>query len=212
LVISNSIADLGCGLGYNSVIFQKINPKIIYTGIDISDTAIHKAKNKYSSKNTKFLIKDLEKDNLPKDFFDFVYSSQLIEHFKDDEKFLLKIHQSLKKNGKVLISTVYKNKNAIYFYKNIKGEMSLAPDHINEYTKTNNLSKKLENCHFKIIDLDLKVFRYPLIDFCLKYLMKHIKNKNIGNFVNSPLIMFLRYYISIPILGFYNLQVIAKKI
>lgn len=199
-------------MGYNSVIFQKINPKIRYTGIDISNTAIHKAKNKYNNSNTQFLIKDLEKDNLPKDNFDFIYSSQIIEHFKDDEKFLLKIHQSLKTNGKVLISTVLKKKNAIYFYKNIRGEMALAPDHINEYTNTNNLFEKLENCHFRIIDFDLKVFQYPLIDFSLKYLMKHVKNKYVTNFVNSSFIMFIRYYISIPILGFYNFQIIAKKV
>lgn len=212
LVNSNSVADLGCGLGYNSVIFQKINPKIRYTGIDISNIAIHKAKNNYNNGNTKFLIKDLEKDNLPKENFDLIYSSQLIEHFKDDEKFLLKIYQSLKTNGNVLISTVYKKKNVIYFYKNIRGEIALAPDHINEYSNINNLFEKLENCHFKITDFDLKIFRYPLIDFCLKYLMKHVKNKYVTNFVNSSFIMFIRYYISIPILGFYNFQIIAKKV
>lgn len=208
---NDSIADLGCGLAGNGIIFHRYNPKIIYTGIDIADKAIAKAKIINQNQNSNFLVKNLVKNTLPKNRFSLVYCSQLIEHIKDDELFIKKIYQSLKPNGNLIISTVYKKKNAIYIYKNSNDEIALAPDHINEYTKVNSLLNKLKKSNFQIIDYDLTLFKYPLIDVALKLLMKHSKSKFTIKLVNSTPIMFLRYYLYIPIFGFYNFQIIAKK-
>jgi len=211
LAKNKSIADLGCGSGGNAIFFQKINPNIKYTGIDISKNAITKAKAINNNKNTNFIVDDLEKNNLLKNYFSMVFCSQLIEHFKEDEKFLAKIYQSLKPNGTLLLSTVYRTKTAIWLYKNSRGERVLAPDHINEYTNVSNLLNKLKRCGFRIIDYDLTMFRYPIIDIGLRFLMKYFKSKFVIKLVNSPLIMSIRYYFVVPIFGFYNFQILAKK-
>jgi 2-polyprenyl-3-methyl-5-hydroxy-6-metoxy-1,4-benzoquinol methylase len=209
---TKSVADLGCGLGGNAILFQKINPKIKYIGVDISNEAIIKAKKINRNEKINFLVDDLEKSILPKDYFTTIYCSQLIEHIKDDERFIYTINQSLKTGGNLLISTVYRKPLAVYLYKNINNERVLAPDHINEYTNINDLFVKLKKCGFKIIDYDLSIFKFPLIDIFLKLLMKSFKSKNLVKIVNSSLIMFIRYYLSVPIFGFYNFQIIAKKV
>jgi 2-polyprenyl-3-methyl-5-hydroxy-6-metoxy-1,4-benzoquinol methylase len=209
---TKSLADLGCGLGGNAIVFQQINPRLEYTGIDISEEAIAKAQKINKSKKIKFLVNDLEKNTLPKDHFTLIYCSQLIEHIKDDEKFLLNINQSLKTKGDLLISTVYKKPSSFYFYKNVNNERVLAPDHINEYINIKDLFEKLKKSGFRVIDYDLSIFKYPLIDIILKLLMRFIKSKNLIKIVNSSFVMFIRYYLSVPIFGFYNFQVIAKKI
>lgn len=207
----NSLADLGCGSGGNNLSFQKINPDLEYTGIDISSQAISKANRKNTSPKTHYLIADLEKSNSLPGQFDLIYCSQLIEHISADQKFIDQLSHSLTPFGYLLLSTVYKRKHAFYIYKNIRGERVLAPDHLNEFTDVNDLLNKLKKSGFKIIDYDLTLFRFPLIDFALKFLMKHFKSKILYGLVNSPFIMFLRYYLSVPIPGFYNFQILAKK-
>ena len=211
LTKNESIADFGCGSGGNAIFFQKINPNIKYTGIDISKNAITKAKAINKNKKTNFIVDDLENKSSLKYRFAMVFCSQLIEHFKEDEKFLSKIHQSLKHDGTLLLSTVYRTKTAVWLYKNNRGERVLAPDHINEYTNVFDLLKKLKNCGFKIVDYDLTMFRYPIIDIGLRFLMKHFKSKFVIKLVNSPLIMSIRYYFVMPIFGFYNFQILAKR-
>jgi len=209
---SKTIADLGCGLGGNAIFFNKLNTKIKYTGFDISNKAITKAKKFIKLPNVNFLLKNLVKAYLPKDKFTSIYCSQLIEHLKDDNRLIFQVNQSLKAKGYFVISTVYKNKNSFYFYKNIYNQRALAPDHVNEYTNKNTIFNKLRKNGFKIINYDLSLFKYPLIDPALKILMKLVKHSLVLKLVNSRQIMFLRYYLSIPIIGFYNFQIIAKKI
>jgi len=208
---NKSIADLGCGSGGNALIFHQINSKIFYTGIDISTEAINKAKTNNQNPNVHFQIADLNKTKLPKNHFSLIFCSQLLEHLKNSRQFLINTFKSLQPNGYLVLSTVYKKNNAKYIYKNINGKYALAPDHINEYSNTSSLLNQLKQCGFKIIDYDLSLFRYPIIDTFLKFLMAHFQNKLVFKLVNSPLIMFFRYYLSIPIFGFYNFQIIAKK-
>lgn len=211
LKTTDCVVDLGCGAGGNNIFFHQINPKIKYIGIDISQEALKKAKFINCYKNSVFIQKNLFKNTLPKNSYSLVYCSQLLEHIKNDKTFIKKIYQSLKPSGNLIISTVYKKKNAIYFYKNYLGERVLAPDHNNEYTKIDTLLNLLSKTDFKIIDYDLTLFRYPLIDVFLKPITKIFQNKSLNKFVNSSFIMFLRYYLVIPIFGFYNFQIIAKK-
>jgi len=208
---NDSIADLGCGMNGNAKIFQSINPKIIYTGVDFSKIAINKAKKLNHNINTHYIVQDVEKGSFLKNKFSLVFCSQLIEHVKDDNKFISNIFESLKPKGDLLISTVYRKNGAKYIYKNMYGESVLAPDHINEYTDVNSLLDKLRKQGFEIIDYDLTLFRYPIIDVGLKYIMKYFNNQLTFKIINSSLMMAIRYYLVVPIFGFYNFQVIAKK-
>jgi len=209
---SISIADLGCGLGGNAKFFNILNPKIQYTGFDISNKAITKAKKYNKIPNTNYIVKNLDGGYLPKHSFSTIYCSQLLEHLKNDEHLIKQINNSLNTNGFLIISTVFKKKKSFYLYKNIYNQRVLAPDHINEYSDTKNLFNKLKNNNFKIICYDLSLFKFPIIDPLLKILMKLIKKNYITKIVNSSMIMFIRHHLTIPIYGFYNFQIIAKKI
>jgi SAM-dependent methyltransferase len=207
---SKSVADLGCGRGGNVVQFRKVNPNIRYTGIDISPIVIAEARDLFGDSQTRFEAQDLSKDRQINKY-DLIYCSQLVEHLEDDESFISRMNKSLTPEGYLLLSTVYKKKNAVYLYKNKRGERALAPDHINEYSEVKLLLDKLIINHFEIIDFDLVMFRFPLIDVILKILMKYAKGKTTSIIVNSPLVMKMRYYLMVPILGFYNFQIIARR-
>lgn len=210
---SQSIADLGCGHGGTLKLFRGINPTSRLIGVDCSDVALKKAKMVMSDdKNYQLVDTDLSKTKLTQKNLSLVYCSQLLEHLSDSKTFLTNINHSLGDNGTLLLSTVYKKNWAWYFYKNIKGEIVLAPDHINEYSEVKTLQNQLKNAGFKVEDYDLTLFRYPIIDIFLRPAAKFLKGQAFFNFSNSPFIMQLRHYLTIPIIGFYNFQIIAKKI
>ncbi|MEL7666335.1 MAG: methyltransferase domain-containing protein [Candidatus Shapirobacteria bacterium] len=144
--------------------------------------------------------------------FDLIYCSQLVEHLQEPEILFKKVYSALKANGTFLISTVYRKSWAKYIYKNKYGQSVLAHDHINEYQEISILLNQLRESGFNVTDYDITMFRFPIIDLIIKPCMQIIRNKKFINFCNSRLIMELRYYFVIPIIGFYNIQLIANPI
>lgn len=209
---SNSIIDLGSGQGGTLRIFRKLNNKAILTGIDFSDVALKYTKEKMKNdKKLKLINTDLNNIDLGKEKYDLVYCSQVLEHLSKSQEFLNNIYKSLKPKGSLVLCTVYKKNWAWYFYRNKFNQIALSPDHINEYKKVNDLFNQLEKAGFKKIDYSLKLFRYPLIDPIIKILMKFIKNKKFFEFCNTNFMMKIRSLVMIPVLGFYNFQIISKK-
>lgn len=208
---AKTVVDLGCGVGGNVVQFREINPRVKFTGIDFSTTGINRGRRLFGDKNTDFIINDLSRDDLPNKKYDLIYCSQLLEHLEKDEVFLKKVYKITEDDGYLFLSTVYKKKGSYYFYKNQRGERVLAPDHINEYTDKNDLLTKIEKSGYKIIDYDLVMFSYPLIDIGLKMVMKKFKGRLLTKIVNSRTMMRLRRLTWVPIWGFYNFQIIAIK-
>lgn len=142
----NSMIDLGCGDGIIIHAIKKEFPKIKITGVDISERRINGLKQKFPSDN--FYIKDVCDTKL-KEKFDFIHSSQVIEHVKYDSKMVEEISRLLKKNGILFCSSVIKKPLAIYRYRN-NGKFVLDPTHEKEYKNQNeflNLFKR----NFKLI-------------------------------------------------------------
>lgn len=133
--ISGKVLELGCGWGRG--VEKLISACEHYTGLD---------------KNTE-LIKALQA-NYPKHYFntvdlpylsefqdntfDFVVTFQVIEHIKDDHKFLQEAHRVLKPNGKIFLTTVNKDYS-----------LSRNPWHVREY-KTNELKSLMEKYFSKV--------------------------------------------------------------
>ncbi|MEM3555948.1 MAG: class I SAM-dependent methyltransferase [Candidatus Micrarchaeia archaeon] len=100
-LVGNRILDCGCGDGS---LLDVISEDTYYVGIDVNEERIEKDK-KRGRRNARFLLGDVEQDELKVGKFDVVVACALIEHLKNPKKFLLKISKLLSKNGRILITT-----------------------------------------------------------------------------------------------------------
>lgn len=208
---ARSIADLGCGHGGSLLFFAELNHHAKITGIDYSAVAIEKATRLAAAEpRIETKVADLTRMALPEGF-DLIYSSQVIEHLVEREAFVRNIHASLAAGGMLLLATVYKKSWARYIYRNAEGKNVLDPTHVHEYTDLDELPSLLNKVGFKVVDYDLNLFRFPLIDIPFKLLTRMFKTRWMWHLANSSLVMLFRRWTGIPIFGFYNLQIVAKK-
>ena len=126
-----NIVDLGCGDGTLIYAIKKAYSKMKITGIDISPRRINNLKSKFPK--SKFYCRDVCQTKLKKESFDFVHSSQTIEHVEDDKKMVEEMYRLLKKEGILLVSSVIKKPFAVYKYINRHKKFALDPTHEKEY-------------------------------------------------------------------------------
>lgn len=188
--------DLGCGDG---VLLNALNKKGYFENkkvyaVDLSENRINLVK----EINKKFvcLVSDAcNVSDIKENSIDFLVSSQVIEHVKNDEIMIKEIYRMLKKDGIAYISTVFKKKYAWYFYR-CNGQWVLDPTHVREYTNEDQLFGILERNNFKIIESRKTLIKRSVLDFS----MKRIGVKKETKILN------------IPILGYYNWEIVCKKI
>lgn len=100
------ILDLGIGQGYLEQKLKELGIKHEIHGVDISKTAIDRARKKF---NGKFTVTDILKiDNLyPANSFDVIIAIEVIEHISPNDIFTLyrKIYTLLRRNGTFIVST-----------------------------------------------------------------------------------------------------------
>lgn len=98
------ILDVACGEGYGSYCMSLWGAEKVYA-IDISQTAIDKAKKYFSHDKIDFMCNEAEKlEMLEDNSIDLVVSFETIEHVNNDKKFLQEIRRVVKKDGMVIIS------------------------------------------------------------------------------------------------------------
>ncbi len=96
------ILDLGAGTGLMSAFFNTKYPEASYTLVDISESMLNKARERFSKfSNFLFLQEDFSALHFPQEHFDLVISSLAIHHLDDELKQLLfgKVYHFLKKGG-----------------------------------------------------------------------------------------------------------------
>lgn len=96
---ATKILDLGCGEGTRLNHFCKRGKELV--GVDISSTAIKKAKEQYPMIN--FVSGDLEKLPLKDESFDLVYSAFVLEHLDNPEKAITEAVRVLEKDGDLVL-------------------------------------------------------------------------------------------------------------
>jgi SAM-dependent methyltransferase len=132
------VLEIGSGSGYGTNRLAK-NAKSI-TAIDKNRASINESREKYSFSNINFMCCKVENYSSDEKF-DVIISLQVIEHLKDPEILLKKIHRSSEKNGLFIVSTP--NRLTQSYKEN--------PYHYREYSPKE-LLKILSN-HFREVDL-----------------------------------------------------------
>lgn len=118
--ISGDVLEVGCGEGRG---VELIAPNAdSFTGIDKIPQVIENLKAFYPKGDFQQMVIP-PFSGLKNNTYDVVVSFQVIEHIKNDRKYLKEIHRVLKPGGRALITTP-----------NIKMSLSRNPWHIREYT------------------------------------------------------------------------------
>ena len=148
------VLDVGCGGGLVSESLCRLGSNV--TGIDFVEKNIEIAK-EHSLKrklNINYIHGDIEKIKINKKF-DLIIMFEILEHLNNWKLFLSFIKRLMKKDGKIIISTINRNLiskyTAIYLAENFlgwipKGTHSyskfIKPKEIENYMKKNNLILK----------------------------------------------------------------------
>ncbi len=95
------VLDYGCGMGgISQLLYEKYRCTV--DGVDISENELIKAKITYGDNpHINFIL--LDEFEFPKEKYDLVFSSQVIEHVHNPGNYLSKINYMLKDNGYLLI-------------------------------------------------------------------------------------------------------------
>ncbi|MEP6583206.1 MAG: methyltransferase domain-containing protein [Ginsengibacter sp.] len=100
---NSNVLDVGCGNGLISMSLGKAGHNVF--GIDISEKAIEKAKEKNKLPNVKFEVAGAEQMSETETKYDAVICSEVLEHLNEPSTLLNYIHKSMKDDG-ILIVTV----------------------------------------------------------------------------------------------------------
>jgi 2-polyprenyl-3-methyl-5-hydroxy-6-metoxy-1,4-benzoquinol methylase len=136
----SAVLDIACGDGYGSNYLAGIADKVI--GVDLSETQIEAAKERYSAVNLSFSTGDATDLPFADDSFDAITSMETIEHIDDDAAYLEELWRILAPGGRFIISTP---QNSI-------GSVPLIPTHVREYA-LDDFKKLLEANRFEIIKM-----------------------------------------------------------
>jgi ubiquinone/menaquinone biosynthesis C-methylase UbiE len=105
----DKILDAGCGIGLYGLEYAiKHNAKVV--GVDLSKEKIknaEKLRESLNAKNIVFMEGDLTKLKFKDESFDFILSSDVLEHIPNDEKALSELTRVLKKNGGLILTFPY---------------------------------------------------------------------------------------------------------
>ena len=103
-VKNKRVLDLACGEGYGSYLLAKTATSVM--GIDIDETAIKHARNKYIKRNLEFRVGSIT--DIPIDgerLFDVAICFEALEHIEDHQKLLSEVKRLLTPEGVFIVST-----------------------------------------------------------------------------------------------------------
>lgn len=103
---NQKVLDVGCGTCQSLLEIKKMGGEA--WGIDVDKNSQNVAK----KLKLKFKLGTIHKSNLPKNYFDLITASQVLEHEPNPIMFLKKCKKLLKKNGKIILS--FPNTDAVY--------------------------------------------------------------------------------------------------
>ena len=201
----NNILDCGCGDGsllYSLDKLGNLKRKKVWA-IDLSKNRIELVKkingNIIAAVDSAEELKTINNDNI-----DFFISTQVIEHV-DDKKMIERIGEKVRSGGIIYISTVFKKWYGWYFYRN-NGRWVLDPTHLREYSSDKELLSLFNKDKFRLLEQKKSLQWFPISDFFVKriglYNRKVYENK----------LMKIIRKIKIPIFGYYNWEIVFRRL
>lgn len=133
----DSILEIGCGTGKNTVYFSKISNKVI--ALDFSENMISKAREKVNLENVSFIVSDITKEwEIGNDKFDLITFNLILEHIENLETIFLQTKKHLKPNGVVFLSELhpfrqYDGKKAVYVDNGMNKEIDAYIHNISDF-------------------------------------------------------------------------------
>ncbi|MBE0649285.1 MAG: class I SAM-dependent methyltransferase [Bacteroidales bacterium] len=133
----NSILEVGCGTGKNTVFFSEIADKVY--AIDFSEGMINKAKEKIKSHNVNFKQADItRKWPVEINSVDLVTCNLILEHIENLDFIFTEANRCLKEKGKFFINELhpfrqYEGTKANFERDGIKTEIKAFVHHISDF-------------------------------------------------------------------------------
>ena len=134
---------------------------------------------------------------------DFLISTQVIEHVRDDGDMIKDLHRVLAGNGTLYLSTVFKKWYGWYFYR-CNGRWTLDPTHLREYTHDNQLLEKFRDQGFEILHSVKTRDTRPLADAVLRRIRA-------PRGVYDNRVLKLLRHLRLPIFGYYIWEIVCRK-
>ena len=125
---TGKLLDVGCGLGHFCRYIKARSIDLEVTGMDFSKFSIKKAKELSDKINMDidFVVGDAQELPFEDNLFDYVISSDVIEHLDNPDKHLMEMKRVLKKGGQATILTPWKHL--------INKEGLISVEHVQEWT------------------------------------------------------------------------------
>lgn len=144
---SKRILDLGCGNGAKLIEFANRGYDI--WGVDVSQDAIDICKKLLPASN--FVVSELEKSNLPDNYFDYIRIDNALEHVPTPQAVINECYRMLKPGGELMI---YVPHGRSFTFRVMKGHSisSWIPFHLQLFTKSS-LNYVLTEAKFKTIKI-----------------------------------------------------------
>ncbi len=162
LNVSGNVLDIGCGDGYFDRLMIKKNKSLNVYGVDIYLEETVDEGNYKTFKSLK---------DLPDIEFDYIIMMDVLEHIKNDKRYLEHIKSRLKDDGKIIITVPAYMKLYSLHDKELR--------HYRRYDFSR-LSKLLKGC-----DLKIEKWSYFYFSLILARLMTMNKSMNIGTWDKS---------------------------
>jgi len=168
-IYGKTLLDAGSGTGwFSKYAFEK---GALVTSMDIGENLLKKVAEKCNSKCVIGSILDIP---FPDNSFDFIVSSEVIEHTPDPLGAFDELHRVLKPGGKLVLTTPNK---LWHFAIVIANKLKLRPyEGLENWISWSQLNKKLTIIGFKVEDRlgihlfpFLHPFIYPILDFFHKF-------------------------------------------
>lgn len=185
---AESILDVGCGNGWVAKKFLSKGKLVL--SLDVSAVNPSKAKELYPSEKHFGVVADSFQLPFNENSFDCVIASEIIEHVVDPKEFIKELFRVVKKGGRLIITTPYKEK-LIYHLCIHCNKKTPANAHIHSFdeTKLESFYKEsdLKSFEFETFGNKLLIFlrTYVILRFFPFWLWK-IKDKSVNFFFNKP--------------------------
>lgn len=103
-----SVLEIGCGNGADGVMFAQHGA--IYTGVDLTPTAVEATRKHFAVMNLKgvFQVENAERLSFSDEQFDLVYSHGVLHHTPNPVNAFNEVYRVLKKGGKAIIMLYHK--------------------------------------------------------------------------------------------------------